>query len=61
MPHLAYLAALLLSGSVDMTIDFKKASVCCISFLDEVRCGEGCLEWLLPPRHLRALAGDHVE
>ena len=57
MPDLADLATVLVSGEngwVNMT--FKKAAACCITFDEDVDFSSGCLDWLLQPRHLRALA-----
>ncbi|MBN1672733.1 MAG: phosphohistidine phosphatase SixA [Kiritimatiellae bacterium] len=53
MPDLADLAAVLLVRGAGPAMTFKKAGVCCLSFPDRVRAGEGCLEWLIQPKLLR--------
>jgi phosphohistidine phosphatase len=60
MPDVADLTASLLhrGGGIDVT--FKKAAVCCISFDETPAEGGGCLEWLLQPGQLRALAGKRA-
>ncbi len=56
MPHLAALASLLLCGRPSADIVLKKSSACALSFGGRAGGGRGRLEWLLQPRHLRALA-----
>jgi phosphohistidine phosphatase len=56
MPYLAETASELLGGTTRIMITLKRAGVCCISFESEPAEGKGRLEWLLQPRHLRALA-----
>ncbi len=57
LPGIAELAAYLLSGETDLDLVFRKGAVCCLSFADTPEAGLATLEWLLQPRHLRALAG----
>lgn len=57
MPDLGKLASILLSGTTDLNIQFKKAACCCISFPGTVHPGQGGLEWLLQPKALRAVVG----
>jgi phosphohistidine phosphatase len=63
MPDMAELASLLLAGDAPAEVRFKKAAVACFSFVERVKAGHGCLEWLLQPRQLRMLgkAGDPAE
>jgi len=56
MPDFGRIASDLLAGTSEISIVFKKGAVCCISFEDVVSEGEGCLEWLLRPAHIRALS-----
>lgn len=56
MPDLAELTSLLLCNHVHGGIDFKKAGVCCLSFLGRPSPGTGCLDWFLPPTPLGLLA-----
>jgi phosphohistidine phosphatase len=37
------------------TLQLKKAGACALTFDGVIRAGEGTLEWLLPPKALRAL------
>jgi phosphohistidine phosphatase len=57
MPDLAELASILVAGKhASFSMTFKKAAACCITFDEEIDYGTGCLDWLIQPRHLRALA-----
>jgi phosphohistidine phosphatase len=56
MPDLVVLGSCLLTGHSEVNMVFKKAAAMHISFDNEIEAGEGCLEWLLQPRILRALA-----
>ncbi len=51
-PDLSRLAALLVSPSAEVRLQFKRAGVCRIDFPDAPAFGEGTLAWLLPPRLL---------
>ena len=53
-PHMEMLASYLVSGSEDVEIRLKKASICKISFDDAVRPGKGTLEYLMQPAQLLA-------
>jgi len=52
MPNIAELASVLLAGDTVVDIAFKKAAACGIAFSGRPASGEGCLEWLVPPRVL---------
>jgi phosphohistidine phosphatase len=54
-PDVTDIAAGLVCGRCGLDIAFKKAAACCISFRSGPVLGEGRLEWLLQPSHLRAL------
>jgi len=56
MPDVADIASGFLSRRSLLDMTFKKAAVCCVSFQERPAPGEGRLEWMLQPRHLRALA-----
>lgn len=56
MPDMAELASTLVAGNQMINITVKKAAACSITFDEDIDPGEGCLDWLLQPRHLRALA-----
>ncbi len=59
-PRLQELAAYLLTGKSDgMEIDFRKGGVTCIRFDGAPAPGTGKLRWLLTPKALRFLAGQH--
>lgn len=56
MPHLPELArALIKSPAGTARIEFKKASVCCISFENGIASGKGTLEWYYPQKKLRRI------
>jgi phosphohistidine phosphatase SixA len=55
MPHLSQLARALIKPGPSGCIDFKKASVCCISFSGEIKAGTGTLEWYYPQKQLRRI------
>jgi phosphohistidine phosphatase SixA len=50
-------ASVLLTGDENAGLLFKKSAVACLVFDGPMQAGGGCLEWLLQPRVLRALAG----
>ena len=56
MPDLNELGSCLLTGQTNVEMVLKKASALHLSFEDEIEPGLACLEWLLQPRMLRALA-----
>ena len=56
MPDLAVLASVLLAKGSCLDIVFKKSGVCCISFDGPTKASAGRLDWLMQPKHLRALA-----
>jgi phosphohistidine phosphatase len=59
-PSLHEIAAYLLTGSTDgMEILIKKGGVFCVRFDGPVEPGAGELRWLLTPKILRSLAGQH--
>ncbi len=55
MPDLARLASELLAGHPNADIEFRKAGACCLVFDGPPAPGRGRLEWLMQPRHLRAM------
>ncbi len=55
-PYLAETASELLGRTRAIRMTLKRSAVCCISFDGAPAAGRGKLEWLLQPRHLRALA-----
>jgi phosphohistidine phosphatase len=54
-PQLSELASLLLSGTRDLSIDFKKAGVCSLQVGGTPKWGSATLRWFLTPKHLRLL------
>jgi phosphohistidine phosphatase len=59
-PRLQELAAYLLTGEEDgLEITIRQGSVMCISFDGAPAPGTGKLQWLLRPKALRLLAGQH--
>jgi phosphohistidine phosphatase len=56
VPDVGRLAAGVLRAAGGIDITFGKAAVCCVSFDEAPAEGQGTLEWLLQPRHLRALS-----
>jgi phosphohistidine phosphatase len=55
-PHLSTLATSLMTGGKESRIELKKGGACLLTFDGAPRPGSATLEWLLHPRHLRALA-----
>ncbi len=56
MPDIAEFAQRCLTGRALFAMTFKKTAACCVEFDGEPAAGHGCLEWLLQPAILRALA-----
>lgn len=56
-PQLDEVVSLMISGSLDKTVDMSKASVACVRFDEEVREGRGVLKWHLVPKVVEALLG----
>jgi phosphohistidine phosphatase SixA len=55
-PDLARLLAVCIAGpDVKLSLRFRKGGAACLSFAGAPRVGEATLEWLLPPKALRAL------
>lgn len=54
-PQLSELTSLLLSGSGGLSVDFKKAGVCCLQAGPGLKRGQAILRWLLTPKQLRLL------
>lgn len=50
------ISAIINSGESDMSVQLKKASVCCINVTETVPALRGQLLWLLTPKQLRLLA-----
>ena len=59
-PDLGKLAGSLVFGA-PRALPLKKAGACAIEFKGPVEAGKGQIEWLLPPRLLRARAGRRKE
>lgn len=55
-PELGKLAGTLVFGA-PVAMPLRKAGACGVRFEDELKPGNGTLEWFLPPRVLRRLAG----
>jgi phosphohistidine phosphatase len=54
-PQLSELTSLLLSGRSNLSIDFRKAAVCCLQVGPSLKWGQATLRWLLTPKQLRLL------
>lgn len=55
-PDLGRLLAVCVAGpDVKLSLRFRKGGAACLSFSGAPRVGEATLEWLLPPKALRAL------
>jgi phosphohistidine phosphatase len=54
-PQLSELTSLLLSGKSNLSVDFRKAAVCCLQAGPSLRWGQATLRWLLTPKQLRLL------
>lgn len=51
-PQFSELTSLLLSEAQDISIDFKKAGVCCLGVESPLKWGQATLRWFLSPKHL---------
>lgn len=60
MPDLAWITHACLPAGTRRDLHFKKASVACVVFDGKPGPGRGRLEWLHPPRFLRAQAGQEA-
>jgi phosphohistidine phosphatase len=54
-PQLSELTSLLLSGKSNLSVDFRKAGVCCLQVGPALKWGQATLRWLLTPKQLRLL------
>jgi phosphohistidine phosphatase len=54
-PQLSELTSLLLSGKSNLSVDFRKAGVCCLQAGPSLKWGQATLRWLLTPKQLRLL------
>jgi phosphohistidine phosphatase len=55
-PDLGRLLAVCIAGpDAKLSVRFRKGAAACLYFAGEPRVGEAALEWLLPPKVLRAL------
>ena len=55
-PYLSdFLSAAVAGPRTRLKIDFKKGGAACIEFASRIGPGRACLQWLVPPRVLRAL------
>lgn len=57
-PHLGQVVSLAVLGAPGLSIELKKAGVCCLRFDAGIAPGGATLAWLAQPRHLRATVGD---
>ena len=57
LPDLGALASELVAGHPHADVEFRKAAVCGLGFDGAPARGRARLEWLLPPKVLRALGG----
>jgi phosphohistidine phosphatase len=55
-PHLSALATWLMCGTKESRIELKKGGACLLTFRGAPKAGSATLEWLMHPKHLRALA-----
>ena len=55
-PHLTGLATWLMCGTSECHIELKKGGACLLTFRVAPTPGSGTLDWLMYPKHLRALA-----
>lgn len=56
-PHLSALTTWLMCGTKESRIELKKGGACLLTFHGAPKAGSATLEWLMHPKHLRALAG----
>jgi phosphohistidine phosphatase SixA len=57
-PDLGRLLAVCIAGpDAKLSLRFRKGGAACLNFTGAPRVGEASLEWLLPPKALRALEG----
>jgi phosphohistidine phosphatase len=56
-PQLSELTSMFLSGTDTLSLDFKKAGICCLQVEPAPKWGQATLRWFLTPGHLRRL-GD---
>ena len=49
-PNISSLASVLLAGNTDLSINFKKGGVCCLSVDDLHYDRKATLEWLISPK-----------
>jgi len=54
-PQLSELTSMFLSGTGNVSVDFKKATVCCLQVGPSLKWGQATLRWLLTPKQLRLL------
>jgi phosphohistidine phosphatase len=54
-PQLSELTSMLLSGTGSLSLDFKKAGICCLQVEPPLKWGQATLRWFLAPAHLRPL------
>jgi phosphohistidine phosphatase len=55
-PHLSALTTWLMCGTKESRIELKKGGACLLTFSGAPKAGSATLEWLMHPKHLRALA-----
>ena len=55
MPDLSRMISELIGGKGAHAVELKKAGVACVAFEEEPAIGQGWLEWLMQPAHLRRM------
>ena len=55
-PHLSGLTTWLMCGTKESRIELKKGGACLLTFRGVPKAGSATLEWLMHPKHFRALA-----
>lgn len=57
-PQLSELTSMLLSGTSKLSVDFRKAGICCLQVGPALKWGQATLHWLLTPKQLRLLGNS---
>jgi CHAD domain-containing protein/phosphohistidine phosphatase SixA len=61
MSHLAKVLKALIRQGSDASVEFKKASACCLSFSGGIEPGKGTLEWYFTPKKMRRIVNRITE
>lgn len=56
VPDMPRLASMLLVGNDELSFEFKKLGVCCISFTGQAEPGHGSLMWFMKPYQLELIS-----